>query len=79
MTVATHDDVCRLFPGLDDHAVVDVLAAGPSIADLEAVSPMLQDNDESLIEVKRQRGDRLNRLFAILSLAQVQAAGNHDR
>ena len=79
MIVATHDDVCRLFPGLDDHAVVDLLATQPSIAELEAVSQMLQDDDESLIEVKRHRGDRLNGLFSIVSRAEVQAADTHDR
>jgi arsenate reductase-like glutaredoxin family protein len=79
MTVATHADVCRLFPGIQDHAVVDLLATQPSIAELEAVSQMLQDDDESLIEVKQQKGDRLNRLFAILSRSQLRAADNHDR
>ena len=79
MTVATHADICRLFPGLQDHAVVDLLATRPSIAELEAVSQMLQDDDESLIEIKQQKSDRLNRLMAILSLAQLQAADNHDR
>jgi hypothetical protein len=79
MTVATHADICRLFPGLQDHAVVDLLATRPSIAELEAVSQMLQDDDESLIEVKQQKGDRLNRLIAILSHSQLRAADNHDR
>mgnify|MGYP001556074913 CR=1 FL=1 len=79
MTIATHDDVCRLFPVLDDHAVVDLLANQPSTEELEAVFQMLQDNDESLIEVKRQRGDRLNRLVAILMRAQLEAADDRDR
>lgn len=79
MTIATRADVCRLFPGLQDHTVVDLLAARPSIAELEAVSQMLQDDDESLIEIKQQKGDRLNRLAAILSYAQLLAANNHDR
>ncbi len=79
MTIATHADVCRLFPGIQDHAVVDLLATRPSIAELEAVSQMLQDDDESLIEIKQQKGDRLNRLAAILSHAELQAADNHDR
>ncbi len=79
MTIATHADVCRLFPGLQDHAVVDMLATRPSIAELEAVSRLLQDDDESLIEIKRRKGDRLNRLVVILSRAQLQPADNHDR
>lgn len=79
MTIATHDEVCRLFPGLDDHAVVDLLAARPSTAELEAVMQMLQDNDEALIDVRQQKGDRLNRLFAILARSQLQAADNHGR
>jgi hypothetical protein len=79
MTVATHDDVCRLFPGLQDHAIVDLLATRPSIADLEAVSQMMQDDDEGLIGLKQRRGDRLNRLLVILSQAQLQAADDFDR
>jgi hypothetical protein len=79
MTIATHADVCRIFPGLQDHAVVDLLAARPSIAELEAASQMLQDDDESLIEIKQRKSDRLNNLVAILSHAQLQAADNHDR
>jgi arsenate reductase-like glutaredoxin family protein len=79
MTSATHADVCRLFPGLQDHAIVDLLATRPSIAELEAVSQLLQDDDESLIEIKQRKGARLNRLMAILSYAQVHAADNHDR
>jgi arsenate reductase-like glutaredoxin family protein len=79
MTIATRAEVCRLFPGLQDHAVVDLLATRPSIAELEAVSQMLQNDDESLIEIKQQKGDRLNRLMVILSHAQLHAADNHDR
>ena len=79
MTIATHADVCRLFPGLQDHAVVDLLATRPSIAELEAVSRMLHDDDESLIKIKQEKGDRLNRLVVILSHAQLQPADNHDR
>jgi hypothetical protein len=79
MTVATHDDVCRLFPGLQDHAIVDLLATRPSIADLEAVSQLMQDDDEGLIGLKQRRGDRLNRLLVILSQAQLQAADDFDR
>jgi arsenate reductase-like glutaredoxin family protein len=79
MTIATHADVCRIFPGLQDHAVVDLLATRPSIAELEAASQMLQDDDESLIEIKQRKSDRLNNLVAILSHAQLQAADNHDR
>ena len=79
MTIATRAEVCRLFPGLQDHTVVNLPATRPSIAELEAVAQMLQDDDESLIEIKQQKSDRLNRLMAILSLAQLQAADNHDR
>jgi arsenate reductase-like glutaredoxin family protein len=79
MTIATHADVCRIFPGLQDHAVVDLLATRPSITELEAASQMLQDDDESLIEIKQRKSDRLNNLVAILSHAQLQAADNHDR
>ena len=39
MSVASHNDVSRLFPGIEDHAAADLLAMRPSIAELEAVVP----------------------------------------
>ena len=79
MATATHDDVCRLFPGIQDHTIVDVLATQPSIAELEAALQMLQEDDESLIETKQREGGRLNCLIAILANAEILFDDDVDR
>jgi hypothetical protein len=79
MGVASHNDVSRLFPGIEDHAAADLLAMRPSIAELEAVLQMLQDYDDALEEIRRQKGDRLNRLYVILEQAQVRADDDRNQ
>jgi hypothetical protein len=51
----------------------------PSIAELEAVLQMLQDYDDALEEIRRQKGDRLNRMYVILEQAQVRADDDRNR
>lgn len=79
MNTATHNDIVRLFPGIQDHTVVDVLAAEATVGELEATLRMLEDNDENLIEVKQEKGDRLNRLLGILANAQITPQDEIDR
>ena len=79
MSVASHNDVSRLIPGIEDHAAADLLAMRPSIAELEAVLQMLQDYDDALEEIRRQKGDRLNRLYVILEQAQVRADDDRNQ
>lgn len=79
MASATHDDIVRLFPGMQDHTVLEILATRASVAELEAASLMLQDADEELIEVKQRRGDRLSRLLGILANSEIRPRDDRDR
>lgn len=79
MTLATHDDVIRLLPGLQDHTVVEILATKPTVDQLEAASLLLADQDEGLIEAKRRAGAQLSRLLAILAGEQIIPDEDRDR
>jgi hypothetical protein len=79
MGIATHEDVYRLFPDIQDHAVVDVMATRPTINELEAAWQMLQENDEGLVAIKQRKGSRLNHLLAILVESQMQVEDDHER
>ena len=79
MTTATHDDIVRLFPGIQDHTVLDIQAMDATTGDLEAALLLLQGDDEGLIDVKRRKADRLNLLIKILENAEVQVRDNADR
>ncbi|MEJ2138951.1 MAG: hypothetical protein P8Y61_05815 [Gammaproteobacteria bacterium] len=78
METVTHEDIARLFPGIQDHAAVEILGTSPTLAELEAAALLLQNADEGLIDAKRKHGDRLNRLLEILDNAGVQQ-GEDDR
>lgn len=67
MNPATHKDVVRLFPGIQDHTVVEILDAHPTLGDVEAVLALMQDADEGLLGVKQRHGDRINRVLDILA------------
>ena len=67
MNAATHKDVVRLFPGIQDHTVVEILDAHPTLGDVEAVLALMQDADEGLLGVKQRHGDRINRVLDILA------------
>lgn len=79
MTIATHDDIVRLFPGIQDHTVLDIQATDATTGDLEAALLLLQGDDEGLIDVKRRKADRLNLLIGILENSEVQVRDNADR
>lgn len=79
MDTATRDDIVRLFPGMQDHTVLEIQAARATVADLEAASLMLQDADEGLIGVKQRRGDRLSVLLRILANAEIRPPDDGDR
>lgn len=79
MTTATHDDIVRLFPGIQDHTVLDIHAMDATTGDLEAALLLLQGDDEGLIDVKRRKADRLNLLIGILENSEVQVRDNADR
>jgi hypothetical protein len=79
MASASHDDITRLFPGLQDHAVLEVLATEATVGELEAASLMLQDADEGLIGVKQRQGDRLSLLLGILARSEIRPRDDVDR
>lgn len=72
MTRATHRDVVRLVPAIEDHAIVEILAMGATVPELEAALAELSNDDGQLIEVERRRGDRLHRLLGILRQASIE-------
>lgn len=73
MIAATHQDIVRLFPGIQDHAVVEILDMQATLGDVEAVVALLQDADEGLIGVKQRHGDRINRVLDILAASGFRA------
>jgi hypothetical protein len=79
MITATHDDIVRLFPGIQDHTVVEVLATEASVSELEAASLLLGNQDNGLVEAKREAGGKLSRVLDILARAEVMLADDSDR
>ena len=72
MNAATHNDIVRLFPGIQDHAVVEILDSHPTLGDVEAVLALLQDADEGLIGVKQRHGERINRVLDIIAASDYR-------
>ena len=74
MTTVSRDDVVRLFPGIQDHTVLEILDTGASVRDLEAALQLLQNADEGLIDIKQREGDQINRLLVILGKSEIRPA-----
>ena len=72
MNTATHQDITRLFPGIQDHTVVKILDTRATLGDIEAVLALLLDADEGLIGVKQRHGDRINRVLDILAASDYR-------
>ncbi|MEJ2161622.1 MAG: hypothetical protein P8X53_14250 [Chromatiales bacterium] len=72
MNTATHQDIVRLFPGIQDHTVVEILGTEATLGDIEAAVALLQDADEGLIGVKQRHGDRINRVLDILAASDFR-------
>ena len=79
MDTATHQDIVRLFPGIQDHTVVEILDTKATIGDIEAAVALFQDADEGLIGVKQRRGDRINRVLDILTASDFRPEDLDDR
>ncbi len=79
MTIATHDDIVRLFPGIQDHTVVEILATKTALDQLEAASLLLANQDEGLIDTKREAGDQLSLVLDILAKAEIMPREDLDR
>ena len=72
MDEATRQDIARVFPGVQDHAVVEILGAQATLGDIEAAAALLQDADEGLIGVKQRHGERINRVLDILAASDYR-------
>lgn len=79
MAIATHADIVRLFPGMQDHTVLEILGTQATVGELEAASLMLQDADEGLIGVKQRHGDRLSLLLGILAKSEIRPPDDAER
>lgn len=79
MNAATHQDIVRLFPGIQDHTVVEILDANATLGDIEAALALLQDADEGLIGVKQRHGDRINRVLNILAASGLRRDDLEER
>ena len=79
MSTATHKDVLNVFPGLEDHAVVEILDMHATVDELEAALTVLASDDKELIAMKRREGEEINRLLDILSQAGVGSMPERDR
>ncbi|MDJ0655897.1 MAG: hypothetical protein QNJ40_17160 [Xanthomonadales bacterium] len=71
MTQATANDVQRIFPGIQDHVVIEVLDTSATVEDLEAARMLMQDEDSGLRAFKHQEGERLNALMKVLDQAGI--------
>ena len=78
MATATHDDVVRMFPGMQDHTVLEILATAATGSELEAALLLLQDSDEGLIGIKQQKSPLLNRLLGILAKSEILLRDDFD-
>ena len=72
MDAATRQDIARVLPGVQDHAVVEILGAQATLGDIEAAAALLQDADEGLIGVKQRHGERINRVLDILAASDYR-------
>ena len=72
MITVTHNEIIRLFPGIQDHTVLEIIDTKATVGELEAASLLLQNADEGLIDIKQQEGDQINRLLDILSRSEIR-------
>jgi hypothetical protein len=79
MNAATRQDIVRLFPGIQDHTIVEILETNATLGDIEASFALLQDADEGLIGVKQRHGDRINRVLDILAASNLRRDDFEDQ
>lgn len=80
MTVATHQDILRLFPGISDHGAIEILDMKATLGDLEAAAAVLARDDEGLVEAQEPRGRRVQQILVILDQAGIQhSSTDRDR
>jgi hypothetical protein len=79
MATVTHDDIIRLFPDMQDHTVLAIIGMEATVDELEAALQLLQDDDEGLIDIKQQKGDRLNLLLGIFQKSEMRPRADFER
>ena len=78
MKIATHNDILAVFPGIQDHAAVEIMEMKATVEDLEAALAVITSDDLDLIEFKRREGGQIHRLLNILDQAGIAAAQDRD-
>ncbi len=79
MATATRKEILRLFPGLPEHAVLALIDAKATSAELDAAMLSLQGDDDAIIGFRRRDGARLEHLLGILSAAGIEPEEPVDR
>lgn len=79
MSIATHKDIVQVFPGIQDHAAVEILDMQATVDELEAALAVLTSDDKDLIDIKQREGGQIHRLLNILNQADIQAVLDRDR
>jgi hypothetical protein len=79
MSIATHKDIVQVFPGIQDHAAVEILEMQATVDELEAALALLTSDDKDLIDIKQREGGQIHRLLNILNQADIQAVLDRDR
>jgi hypothetical protein len=78
MDTATRQDIIRLFPGIQDHTVIEILDTRATLGDIEAAVALLQDADEGLIGIQQRHGESINRVLDILASAGLRGDDPDD-
>jgi len=79
MTTATRDDIVRIFPGIQDHAALEILDMRATVNELEAALVQLTSDDKEIIDIQHREGDQIHRLVSILNQAQIVPQNDHDQ
>lgn len=75
---ATRQDITRLFRGVDEHTILELLRIEPSVSDLEAALLVMQGDDESLYGMAESRRQAAAQLASTLEQAGFRAGGDED-
>lgn len=78
MATATHSDIRRLVPEIEDHAVVEIIGMRATVAEIEAALAELSSEGEDLLDIEQREGDRLHHLLGILSRSNIEAESGRE-
>ena len=78
MTIATHQDILSVLPGIQDHAVVEILEMKATVDELEAALAAITSDDKDLVEVKQREGGQIHRLMNILNRSGIAPVQDRD-